>query len=441
MKSRAMLSEPLLYPGGPPADSSSQRRRPALPRSDAKGGRESVLTLVSRLPSSGAAISLNLVGLAGLASLESTSWPDELPVVVAVCVPIRTILLLTAVCIQLLMATRLSIHGNWRELESLRLSSANGALLVAVQLTLTYAPSYFGELVIVPAELGVLLAAVLQCGIWAHFVHHIYIYRARVEPFWTPVILFPAVFPLTRPGLSLDPWVYLGGFYFGVIVCLIMWPLCVGRMLIRPDRAADPSIFMLMAPVAFVSIGFFTTDIVNLLPCGPLTLLWVVNVLSVIVTAWAAMLRWRPLLASLRPMTPGWVAVTFPLASNANIALRLWSLSNRTPGALYCAPAVAAWGMLICTMAFVVIPCVNVVWICQIPRWLHTPLALPGSMKMNVPTAGSGAAFENELLSTIKVGMNAFRFVKQMATQSTGSFRRQVAVESSVSRKHVDNGV
>uniref|UniRef100_A0A7S3APE2 Uncharacterized protein n=1 Tax=Haptolina ericina TaxID=156174 RepID=A0A7S3APE2_9EUKA len=185
-------------------------------------------------------------------------------------------------------------------------------------------------------------------------------------------------------------------------------------MLTRPDRSADPSIFMVMAPVAFVTIGCFTTDVVALLPRAPLTVLWAINVVSVSVTACAAAQRWRPLLASLRPMQPGWVAVTFPLASNANTALRFWSLATRTSGALYCAPAVAAWGMLICTTAFVVIPCVNVVWICQIPRWLRNPPTMPASMQLNIPTAGSGAAFENEFVDAIRRLKNVVRVVKKL---------------------------
>ena len=329
-----MLSEALLprSSGDPSAPPPPPQPPPLLRSGQYRNGGDGLMALVSRLPPSGAAISLNLVGLAGMASLESTSWPHSWPTVIFICMLIRPCLLIVAVCIQLVMVMRLSVKDNWREMESLHLSSADGALLIAIQLTLSSAPSYFGEMAIVPAEVGVLIAATLQCGIWTHFVHHIWIYRARIEPFWTPVILFPAVFPLTWPSLPFDSWVYFGGLFFGIILGSVMWPICVWRMLTRPDRSADPSIFMVMAPVAFVTIGCFTTDVVALLPRAPLTVLWAINVVSVSVTACAAAQRWRPLLASLRPMQPGWVAVTFPLASNANTALRFWSLATRTSG-------------------------------------------------------------------------------------------------------------
>ena len=237
--------------------------KPLLHRSGAVEGRRwptdlnGWLLLYDRLPPQGAGIALALVGYAGLLGLVAGAMPMLAPFLL----PLRVGTLCISALIQKVLVLRLFVNCNFVELESLHLSSAHGALLVAIQLTLAQAPGLapasVATAVATCATVAILFAAVLQLGVYAHFVHHIVVYRAKVEPFWTPVMLCFATLPLDRTG-QLPYWLRLSGLLFGWGTTALMWPLCVRRMLRMPSKAADPSIFMLMAPVAFCTIGVFT---------------------------------------------------------------------------------------------------------------------------------------------------------------------------------------
>tara|TARA_B110001452_G_scaffold27438_1_gene21513 strand:- start:324 stop:1379 length:1056 start_codon:yes stop_codon:yes gene_type:complete len=303
--------------------------KPLLHRSGAVEGRRwptdlnGWLLLYDRLPPQGAGIALALVGYAGLLGLVAGAMPMLAPFLL----PLRVGTLCISALIQKVLVLRLFVNCNFVELESLHLSSAHGALLVAIQLTLAQAPGLapasIATAVATCATAAILFAAVLQLGVYAHFVHHIVVYRAKVEPFWTPVMLCFATLPLDRTG-QLPYWLRLSGLLFGWGTTALMWPLCVRRMLRMPSKAADPSIFMLMAPVAFCTIGVFTNGDADALPPPALVALALLNVFSVGVTCAACWQRRAALRASLSPLVPGWVALTFPLASNANVATRVW---------------------------------------------------------------------------------------------------------------------
>lgn len=388
----------------------------------------------ARLPPQGAGISLALVGCAGLIGLVCKAefagpFASVLP-------PLRSSMLVISAALQIIMVMRLFVTCNFIEIESLHLSSVHGALLVAIQLTLSQTPLFVPPSLAASATsaaiAGVLIGSLLQLAIYLHFMHHIIVYRARVEPFWTPVLLFLATLPLCGATLPLPSWVTLGGLGFGSLTTLLMWPPCVWRVLSRPSTAADPSIFMLMAPVPFITIGAFASGLADVMTDGALLALWTLNVFSVAVTLSGALQRRRALCASLCPMVPGWVALTFPLASNANVALRFWVAAAKSGRFLECPQAaslIAVYGaMMLCATA-VLVPAVNVVWLLSVPRWLMwAPQPRPASMNVHVPPAGSGAAVRAALTRLLGLGSKEAQiasFISGVATRARESRNEQ----------------
>jgi hypothetical protein len=148
---------------------------------------------------------------------------------------------------------------------------------------------------------------------------------------------------------------------------------------------------MLMAPVAFCTIGAFTSGVLDARAPRALGVLWLLNALSVLLTGCGAWQRRRALLASMRPLTPGWVALTFPLTSNANAALRFWIASAGAPP--WASALAGAYAALLLVATAALVPCVTLAWLLNLPRWLlwDAPTR-PASMSIHVPTEGSARA-------------------------------------------------
>ena len=342
------------------------------------------------------------MGAAGLANALCAAAPSAAPLLV----PCRNAATLLSALLQLVLLLRLGLTCGCVELESLRLSGAHGALLVAIELALAqapvFAPSESEASVRVLVVAAVYLVKVLQLGIYAHFVHRLIAYRARVEPFWTPVMLFMATNPLVP---MLPAWLRHGGLALGVLTTALMWPPCVLRMLRRPSKCADPSIFMLMAPVAFCTLGLLAEGGAQS-GGAPLLALWLLNAASLALCAFCAYQRRAALRAALSPFAPSWVGLIFPLASNANVALSL--RTAQAGGAIrafpYAVPLVALYGVLVPATAVLAVPAVVVAWVCSVPRWLFVaPVARPGSMRMDVPSEGSGVWFVWRLRRSLRL--------------------------------------
>ena len=351
------------------------------------------LSGLRRLPPQAAGLALNLVGLSGLFGM----MPTYLLPGYGLPFPITSLgLLIASALLQCAMLGRLFMSEGWLELESLHMSAANGALLVAIQLTVANATEYLSpayplfQTVAMAIEWSV---CAFQLAIFVHFVHHIFHFGVRVEPFWTPVMLFGVTWSVMNPALGVPPWLQLGGILYGVVITAITWPPCMIRMLCQPDVCADPSVFMLMAPVAFLTLAIFNSA--NTVAGSffdnklAMTTLWGLNVASLLATFSAAFQRRHALLHKLFPEpVAGWVAVTFPMATNANVAMRFW---RDVEAHRYAQSAVEVYGVLVGTAAFVIIPLVDLSMLLLLPRWIMAPAPLPASVYMDVPPSDSSA--------------------------------------------------
>jgi len=422
-----MLSEPLLEQGPAPAPARPSLIQLPSKRKLLRSGRTAdCLTLYDRLPPQGAGISLAMMGCAGLLGVLATAEPLLAPYLE----PVRCSLVAVSAFLQLVLIVRLFVHCNFVELESLHLSSTHSALLVALEMVCSSLPSFFvhssPELVAAVksgAAVGVLVCTALQLAIYAHFVHHIVVYRARPEPFWTPVMLFAAMLPLTWPALALPQWLRIGGLLFSWVSLAGMWPWCVVRMLQHPSKCADPSIIMLMAPVPFCTTGIFASGLLDACPAYALLGLWLLNVTSVVLMACGAWQRRDALRSALQPFQPGWVALTFPLCSNANCALRFWMLAANRGAAVaalpWAYPVACAYAVALLVATATLVPCVMVAWISSVPRWLLSgPPVQPGSISVSVPTAGSGAAIEAALRKAMRRGSTALALTRALSTEA-----------------------
>ena len=105
--------------------------------------------------------------------------------------------------------------------------------------------------------------------------------------------------------------------------------------------------------------------------------LLVLNIASVKLTALAAWLRRRALLASLWPLSPAWAALTFPLVSSCLVAVLMANYYDAPCDAAAAAASCEAWASVsalwmwaLVPITLVAVPAVDVAWCVHVPRWV-----------------------------------------------------------------------
>ncbi|KAL1530190.1 hypothetical protein AB1Y20_001106 [Prymnesium parvum] len=337
------------------------------------------------LPLSG--IALNIIGgVALLRQLERrlASWRG-------VADTLRWPLVVLSLALQLLFVLRLT--ASWRtssgrrefllaqELQSPRALSSYGALLIASQLSFAQLHARSPG-----AAAAVHAASVLQYIVCALFLLRCATAREGPAPFWFPATVSLATPAIVGPAIGTPLELQYIALGFGVATTVCCWPPCVWRMLCRrPDAgehiACDPSIFVSMAPVAFVSLGAFSVmagqGIVHdahapeeLRPVVKLMAL--ANFASFNLTLLAALQRVPSLRQALWPFSPAWAGLTFPLVSNCTVAVLLANYYSSKHCLLQCtawSPFTDIWARILVATTLVLIPLVDLAWILHLPTW------------------------------------------------------------------------
>eukprot|EP00966_Prymnesium_polylepis_P262269 6058195-Prymnesium_polylepis.1 len=230
-----------------------------------------------RLPVQVAGIALNIGGFAGLLSKLATEGLASLPQfsksISAFLESLSSVFLVESTTLQMVCLARMlllveNVHGTWRstflrEVRSRRVTAAQCALLVAMQLTggQLYTKGLFGGQVQSAAVGIIYTAAAANWLLTAYFLSLSWMRRTPVEPFWFPATVSLATFavagaPIGEPHFPRG--LLLFSLWTGTAVSGCLWPWCVYRTLRYPEKVApDPSVFVLMAPVPFVTMAMF----------------------------------------------------------------------------------------------------------------------------------------------------------------------------------------
>jgi len=165
-------------------------------------------------------------------------------------------------------------------------------------------------------------------------------------------------------------------------VAIALWPLCVYRVLRSAAIADGPAVFVMMAPVPFVTLGVFAlmrkAGVIHVgdapdwlrLVVNCLVILNITNLLS---TALAAVVRRRSLRASLWPLSPAWASLTFPLVSNCTVSVLLANYYNPFNCTRHCvswAMATTYWTRGLIPITLLAVPLTDLAWLLHLPRWL-----------------------------------------------------------------------
>eukprot|EP00966_Prymnesium_polylepis_P017949 414219-Prymnesium_polylepis.1 len=283
----------------------------------------------STIPIQISGIALNVIGLAGLLVQINKAHPELSGLAHA----LRWPLVAESLTLQAMFVLRVFVcwraHNSCsffalRELRSTRVTSTYGAFLIAVQLggMHLHAALQDGTAVVALTH----TASVLQYVVGGYFLACCIRRRKWPEPYWFPPTVSFATPAIVGPAIGTGAAVQYLTLACGGVVALICWPPCVWRAIMpRADGARisdNPAIFVMMAPVPFVTMAFYSVLAgqgithhddapVSLRLC--VAVLVVLNMLNLILTAWAAFQRRRALRAALWPLSPAWASLTFPL--------------------------------------------------------------------------------------------------------------------------------
>ena len=165
-------------------------------------------------------------------------------------------------------------------------------------------------------------AAALNWILTAHFLRLCVRRRSAPEPFWFPATVSLAGLALAGPKVG-SPWALVWtSLVLGCAVALLLWPPCVWRVMTQPQVAPNPSIFVVLAPVPFVTMALFGarhSPHVPLLGTVGMDLFFVLNVLNVLIGITAAFQRRAALKDALWPVQPAWASLTFPMVSSCTV--------------------------------------------------------------------------------------------------------------------------
>jgi tellurite resistance protein TehA-like permease len=323
------------------------------------------------LPVQASGIALNVVAAARLLTLLGEANPAWQPTLRSIS---HALLVESGILLVLSIVRAIS----WRsQLRSRRVCSAHGALLIAIQLFGAELHSICGVRAELPWRSVVYAAAACSLLLCAHFLRLCWRRRSRPEPFWFPPTVGTAAVAIVGPQLGTPRAVCLASALVGCAFVLALWPPCAWRVLRYPRRVApDPSVFVLMAPLPFVTLALLAARLSPrqaLLGDAGRAVCFLLNCASVLVALFAAWQRRRRLRAALWPFVPSWASLTFPLVSSCTVAeayaidLRLAVGSGHASAPT--AVSAADFSRALVALTLVVVPTVDLLWISQLPRW------------------------------------------------------------------------
>jgi hypothetical protein len=342
-------------------------------------------------------ISLNIVGLAGLVLQMERLYPALSGFARA----LRWPLVGQSVVLQLLFVLRVCV--SWRqagggdrvcfvlrELHSVRATSAYGAFLIAVQLGGMHLYVASGSTSIA-AQLLVHTGSALQFAVGGYFFYLVYRRGLWPDAFWFPPTVSFATPAIVGATIDAPLALQYATLASGVVVAVACWPPCAWRVLTprAGGRLSDgPAVFVMMAPVPFVTMAAFAVlqgeDVQTyadaagwLRVCMPY--LFVLNVANVLLTALAALQRRAALRAALRPFSPAWASLTFPLVSNTTVATLVAHFYSHHSAPPFWAHASALWASALLPLTLGLIPLTDVLWVAHLPGWwcCHPPPHAP----------------------------------------------------------------
>ena len=291
-------------------------------------GRVSLLNI----PIQAGGIALNIVALAGLLAQLSESYPHF----ASILLPLSTGLRCESSVLQLVVLARALAckPGGWlggvrvchlgRELSSRRQVAGYGAFLVAVQLA-SAQWAVLGPIEYQVARIVGHAAAAANYVLTAHFLRLSYMRRAAPEPFWFPATVSLATICIMGPSVGTPTVLMDVGLVLGCLVALATYPPCLWNVVRYPQTVApNPSIFVLMAPIPFVTTAMFHMRVSThapLLGNNGRAVCFILNTLNVIIAFGCAFQRRRALCSMLWPMSPAWAALTFPMVSNCAVSV------------------------------------------------------------------------------------------------------------------------
>ena len=333
------------------------------------------------LPVQASGIALNIVAIASLLGLlngrPGWAWAWVGPFLV----PFEWVFFTASLVLQVLLTLRaMTVLRQGRltdlllrqELHSRRQTAGWAALIIAGHLTWARLHPYLGA----PAFAMVHVFAMLQYLTCARFLLLCWRKRSPPEPYWFPATVSLAAIGIVGPGIGSPRALTVAATACGCVVAATAWPVCVWRVFSRPEQiAADPSVFVMMAPVPFVTMALIaqrTADHEPLLGRVGMDCLFLLNTLNLLVTLACAVQRRRQLARTLRPFSPAWASLTFPLASNCIVAVRYaidYDARSSAERAEWLASAAAHWSAVLVPITLVLVPCIDLLWMFHMPHW------------------------------------------------------------------------
>lgn len=327
------------------------------------------------VPPAAGGIALNMAAMAGLMESLHDAFP-EWPEAVLLHAQ-RASLLISTGLIGVLVVRSLSwgrdeqsgacVSLLWRELQCLRTASSHGAALVAMQMAGGSWYSIVGK----PAAAVVCFAYALNCLLVLHFVFLACRRRAAPQPFWYPATVSIGTMALVGPTFDAPKILTLASLLLGWAIVVLLYPFTAWSALRSPGTVApDPSIFVLMAPIPFMSMATVhaARDEISALAWPPGDILLALNAVSVLVCAVCAVARWSSLKSLVCPFIPGWASLTFPLVSNCTLALYFSSAGRRLLSD-WLASACSRWATVIVPVTLVLVPLIDLSFAAHIPAW------------------------------------------------------------------------
>ncbi|KAL1508499.1 hypothetical protein AB1Y20_004600 [Prymnesium parvum] len=340
------------------------------------------LCKLGHLPVQSGGIALNLVATAGLLDTLSNTHPQHRWLLQPVhSVLMSESLLLQTICLVRMLCLFEFAHGMWRstllyEISSRRVISSHSALLFSIQLlgSQLYRYSEAHEYGLGGLICGVIYASVaMNCGLNLLFLVLCLLRRQPVEPFWFPATVSVAGLAVIGKVIGAPTWLTYASLGAGCVFTAVLWPLCAYRVLWYSRVVApDPSVFILMAPIPFVTIAMFACRPHPNEPLlGPVgkNIFFVLNTVNVILAFVCAFQRRSALRRTLWPMSPLWASITFPLASNCSVAIFYANEYSAQRTDSWATIASTYWARVLIPLTLVIIPVVDLLWMVHLPNW------------------------------------------------------------------------
>ena len=212
-----------------------------------------LISQLSRLPVQSSGIALNVVAMSGLVDLMVRVDHKREPFLV----PIRNVLCMEGtVLLGLYVARTLCSRDFVGGLSSRTVVSSHSIFFTCLQLLFSHpgTAERFGGLTM--ARYIAHTSGVVNLLLNVRFLHLCARRRALAEPSWFPTTVSPAAICHVGATVGTPQWVRFVGLTSGCIATAILWPICVYRALRSPRRVAcNPSIFILIAPIPFVTMA------------------------------------------------------------------------------------------------------------------------------------------------------------------------------------------